>query len=109
MNTGYCVLTVCFPVGSLRTSAFVSKLHIHCVRKEYIMDTLFANETFFTSEDTAAREEALCIQDLARCGECLARSASDLEGQSLTGEEAANVQWARCAQCRSHTVDWYRR
>lgn len=66
------------------------------------MTALSVDERFFMSEDTAA------LRNFARCGSCLTRSASDHELQSLTHEEAANVQWARCAQCRSGTADWYR-
>jgi hypothetical protein len=55
-----------------------------------------------------ASEEAICVQDLARCGECLASSATKREGKSVTSDEAARLQWAACAQCRCGTDLWYR-
>jgi hypothetical protein len=66
------------------------------------MTTLYVDENFLMSKD------AIALRDLARCGNCLTGSASDHAFRSLTQEEAANLQWVRCAQCRSGTVDWYR-
>lgn len=56
-----------------------------------------------------ASEEAACAQDIARCGECLARAASERGGESLASDEAASLQWALCAQCRCGTAAWYQR
>ena len=56
-----------------------------------------------------ASEEAAGAQDIARCGECLARTASERVGESLTSDEAASLQWAHCAQCRCGTSAWYQR
>ncbi len=67
------------------------------------MNVVVVDEKFFTNAEFAG------LRDFARCGECLARIASGNEGQSLMGEEAAAIQWARCAQCRSGTAPWYRR
>jgi hypothetical protein len=55
-----------------------------------------------------ASEEAACLQDIARCGECLARTAPEREGEPLTSDAAASLQWALCAQCRCGTAAWYR-
>lgn len=55
-----------------------------------------------------ASEEAACVRDFAHCGECLARSAAEREGESLTSDEAASLQWALCSQCRCGTSAWYR-
>ena len=59
------------------------------------MTTLFVDESFFTGA------AALGLQEFARCGECLNRSAVEPERSFLTNEEAASFQWARCAECRS--------
>jgi hypothetical protein len=67
------------------------------------MAVLFVDESFFKSEDAAG------LREFAQCGECLARGASEHEGQSLTGEEAAKLQWTECAKCRSGTPPAYRR
>jgi hypothetical protein len=64
------------------------------------------------SDDEAkflASEEAACVRDFAHCGECLSRTASELEGEFLTSEEAARLQWTLCAECRCGTAAWYRR
>jgi hypothetical protein len=55
--------------------------------------------------------EMTCLQPLARCGGCIGRAAPqfDDEGNSLTHEQAANLQWVRCSQCRCGTHDWYQR
>jgi hypothetical protein len=63
------------------------------------------------SDDAArflASEESVCVQDLAKCGECLARIGSDRKGKAVSSEEAARLQWAMCAQCRCGTAAWYR-
>lgn len=63
------------------------------------------------SDDEArflASDEAIGVQDLAKCGECLANSALKHDGESRTSEEAAKLQWAACAQCRCGTTGWYR-
>jgi hypothetical protein len=65
----------------------------------------------FSSDDESrflASEEAAGARDFARCGECLARSVAEREGESLTSGEAAGVQWVLCAQCRCGTAAWYR-
>ena len=49
----------------------------------------------------ASAEVAQSLQGFARCGECLARAALEPEIKRLANEEAASLQWARCAQCRS--------
>jgi hypothetical protein len=54
-----------------------------------------------------ASEEASAVRHMARCYECLAKPAPELEGQSLSSDEAATRQWALCAQCRSGTSEWY--
>jgi hypothetical protein len=67
--------------------------------------------TMFNSDDESrflASEEAACVQDFARCGECLARSAAERAGESPTSGEAAGEQWVLCAQCRCGTAAWYR-
>lgn len=55
--------------------------------------------------------EMTCLQPLARCYECIGRMAPqfDEEGNMLTSEQAASLQWLRCSQCRCGTHDWYRR
>ena len=61
------------------------------------------------SDDEAgflASEGAACIQDIARCGECLAAMAAEHRGESLTDDDAASLQWARCAQCRCGSAAW---
>ena len=66
----------------------------------------------FSFDDEAkflASDEAACVHDFAHCGECLARTSSEREGESLTSDEAASLQWALCAQCRCGTAAWYRR
>ena len=65
-----------------------------------------------TSSDEAkfiASDEAAAVQHLARCGECMARTSSECEEESLTSDEAARLQWAICAQCRCGTSEWYQR
>ena len=52
---------------------------------------------------------AACVQDFARCGECLAGCASEPGRELLTSDEAASLQWARCAQCKCGTAAWHRR
>jgi hypothetical protein len=61
-------------------------------------------ETYFASDAMS------CLQDLARCGQCRGRTAPqfDDQGNSLTNEQAATLQWVRCSQCRCGTHDWYR-
>lgn len=56
-----------------------------------------------------ASEDAACMQAFARCGECLARSAEEMACDRLTEDEAASLQWVRCAQCRCGAADLYRR
>jgi hypothetical protein len=50
------------------------------------------------------------LRVFAQCGDCLMNSAPQFDdgGYPLSGEQAANLQWLRCAQCRSATHDWYR-
>ena len=76
---------------------------MHCAREEYIVNTIFVDERFFRSEYAAG------FRQFARCGECRIRSAPEYQRQSLMAEEAANLQWVRCAQCRAGTVDWFQR
>ena len=54
--------------------------------------------------------EMLSLQVLARCTECIGASAPlfDDGGKPLTNEQAANLQWVRCSQCRCGSHDWYR-
>lgn len=63
-------------------------------------DTPDAAAAFVVSEAAAS------AQELARCGECLARCAEEREVEKLTREAAAARQWARCAQCRCGTAAW---
>ena len=56
-----------------------------------------------------ASEESAGAKHLARCGECLARTAPELEGRSLTKEQEGELTFALCGQCRSGTDAWYRR
>jgi len=58
---------------------------------------------FFASNDAAG------MQQFANCAECLAHSAAEHAGESRTGDEAASLQWARCALCRCGTTTWSRR
>ena len=67
------------------------------------MTPLFIDEKHFKNEEAAENWE------IAKCGECLVISKSELERQALTEEEAANLQWVRCAQCRAGTHDWMRK
>ena len=55
-------------------------------------------------------EEMTSLQVLARCTGCIMNSAPHLDeaGNSLTNEQAANLQLVRCAQCRCGTHDWFR-
>jgi len=66
------------------------------------LDTLFVDESVYTSEYAAG------FRDLARCAQCQARIHPEHEGKYLMGDDKANLQWVRCAQCRSGTHDWYR-
>lgn len=63
------------------------------------------------TDDVLTSAELACLQRFARCGQCQGRSASlfDDEGNRLTDEQAASLQWVRCAQCRVGTHDWFRR
>jgi hypothetical protein len=63
------------------------------------------NQRFLMSPELA------CLQVLARCTDCVRRTPPqfDDDGNPLTNEQAANLQWVRCAQCRCGTHDWYRR
>jgi hypothetical protein len=66
----------------------------------------------FSPDDDAeflASKDAAGMQDFANCAECLARTASEREGESLTSDEEASLQWARCALCRCGTAIWKRR
>jgi hypothetical protein len=56
-----------------------------------------------------AGDESAAVRDFARCGECLARTAPELEGKTVSSEQAASLQWALCARCRSGTDAWYPR
>lgn len=70
------------------------------------------HERFLLSYNDGFRmsAEMTCLQALARCSECIGRTAPqfDDEGNPLTNEQAANLQWVRCSQCRCGTHDWYR-
>ena len=66
------------------------------------MANIFVDESFVMGAQTQG------LQELARCGECHARSALEPEALCLTNEEAASIQWARCAQCRSGIATWHR-
>jgi len=63
------------------------------------------------NDDLLSTESPASLREFARCGECVARIASrhDARGNFLTAEDAANLQWVRCAQCRCGTEDWYMR
>ena len=79
---------------------------------EWAVSLTRTRSAMVSSDDEAkflASEEAACVQDFARCGECLARTAAEREGEFLTSDESANRQWALCAQCRSGTAAWYQR
>lgn len=58
----------------------------------------------------ALSEEMRSLQVLARCAQCIGRSPPEFDdaGKPLTNEQAAHLQWVRCAQCRCGTHDWYR-
>jgi len=66
-------------------------------------------DTFDAAAAFVVSEAAASAQELARCGECLARCAEEREVEKLTKEAAAARQWARCAQCRCGTVAWFPR
>jgi hypothetical protein len=55
--------------------------------------------------------EMMSLQVLARCTECIGQSPPEFDdaGKPLTSEQAANLQWIRCGQCRCGTHDWFRR
>ena len=54
--------------------------------------------------------EMKSLRVLARCTKCIGRFPPeyDEQGNALTNEQAAHLQWVRCAQCRCGTHDWYR-
>jgi hypothetical protein len=68
-------------------------------------------KVFSTDEDAQflASEDAAGMQQFANCAECLARCAVEHAGESRTSDEAASIQWARCALCRCGTTTWSRR
>jgi hypothetical protein len=66
----------------------------------------------FRPDDDAkflASKDAAGMQEFANCAECLAHSAAEHAGESATADEAASLQWARCALCRCGTAAWDRR
>ena len=68
-------------------------------------------QVFRPDEDAKflASTDAAGMQAFANCGECLATSAAEHAGESATADEAASLQWARCALCRCGTNTWNRR
>ena len=67
-------------------------------------DVPSSNDGFSPSADMTG------LQELARCAACLGRYPRefDEQGNPLTDEQAANLMWIRCSQCRCGTHDWYR-
>jgi hypothetical protein len=107
------LVTLLFAQGSeareLR-AAFVQLLSL-TESPQWVESLTQGASAMFSSDDESrflASEAAACVRDFARCGECLARSAVEREGESPTSGEAAGVQWVLCAQCRCGTAAWYR-
>jgi hypothetical protein len=66
----------------------------------------------FRPDDDAnflASKDAAGMQEFANCAECLAHTAAEHAGESVTDDAAASLQWARCALCRCGTAAWNRR
>jgi len=102
-NTDYSVQTMNCADDRLHCVSFISRKR--CVMAIHNDFLLAHNEEFVMSE------ELVGLQVMARCGECIGASAPEIDeaGNKLTSEQAANLQWVRCGQCRCGTHDWNKR
>ena len=60
------------------------------------MSTLSCNDELLDPEALHS------LKELAHCSLCLTSTAPtyDVQGNALTAEEVASLQWIQCAQCR---------
>ena len=53
-----------------------------------------------TDESALDGADLEAVRSFARCGECMAITAPELENECPTSEQAATLQWVICAKCK---------